>query len=218
MPKTDSLIQQDVISELKWDPSVGQAEIGVAVKDGVVTLSGTVDSFAKKFAAIHAAERVGGVKAIAEEVSVKLPSEFRRTDTEIAHAVVNALNWDIEVPDNKITARVDEGWVWLEGEVEWQYQKAAADRAVLYLTGVKGVSNLIKIKQRAFAPEVRRRIEEALKRNAELDAKKISVETRDSTVVLRGSVRSWTERADAERAAWAAPGVSFVDDQLAVHT
>lgn len=215
--QSDSQIQQNVVAELRWDPSVSLAEIGVAVKDGVATLSGAVDSFAKKYAAIHAAERVAGVKAIAEELKVLLPSDLKRTDTEIAHAAVNALSWDIEVPDDKIKVRVDEGWVWLEGEVEWQYQKGAAERAVRYLTGVKGVTNSIRIKARAFAPEVRKRIEDALKRNAELDAKRISVETSDGTVTLRGTVRSWTERADAERAAWSAPGVTKVDDQLAIH-
>jgi osmotically-inducible protein OsmY len=216
MPKYDSEIQKDVIAELRWDPSVGTAEIGVAVKDGVVTLSGTVNSFAKKYSAIAAAERVAGVKAIAEELTVKLPSSTVRTDTEVAHAVVNALRWDIETPDDKITARVDEGWVTLEGAVEWQYQKSAAERAVRYLTGVKGVSNLLKIKQRAFAPEIKHRIEDALKRNAELDAKRITVEAKDNTVTLRGTVRSWSERADAERAAWSAPGVTAVVDQLAI--
>jgi osmotically-inducible protein OsmY len=215
--RPDSQIQQDVVEELRWDPSVGSVEIGVAVKGGVVTLSGAVDSFAKKYSAIHAAERVAGVRAIAEELRVLLPGELRRTDTEVAHAAVNALRWDIEVPDDKVIVRVDEGWVWLEGEVEWQYQKAAAERAIRYLTGVQGVTNSLRIKARAFAPEVRKRIEDALKRNAELDAKRISIETQDSTVILRGSVRSWTERADAERAAWSAPGVTKVDDQLAIH-
>jgi len=214
--KTDLQIQSDVVAELRWDPSVRAAEIGVAVKDGVATLSGNVDSFAKKFAAIHAAERVAGIRAVADEVRVLLPKDLKKTDTEIAHAVVNALAWDIEVPNDKILSRVDEGWVWLEGEVDWQYQKGSAERAVRYLTGVRGVTNSIRIKQRAFVPEVRQRIEEALKRNAELDAARISIETGDGKVTLRGSVRSWTERSDAERAAWSAPGVLFVDDQLAI--
>lgn len=215
--KSDSQIQSDVVAELRWDPSASGAEIGVAVKGGVATLSGHVDSFAKKFAAIHAAERVSGVRAVADELKVMLPAELKKTDTEIAHAIVNALAWDIEVPNDKIVSRVDEGWVWLEGEVEWQYQRSAAERAVRFLTGVRGVTNTIRLKKRAFAPEVRQRIVDALKRNAELDAGRISIETSDGVVTLRGSVRSWTEREDAERAAWAAPGVIKVDDQLAVH-
>ena len=218
IPRTDSQIQQDIVAELRWDPSISGVEIGVAVKGGVVTLSGNVDSFAKKLAAIHATERVAGVRAIAEELRVMVPADLRRTDTQIAHAVRNALAWDIEIPEaDKILARVDEGWVWLEGEVDWQYQKNAAERAVRYLTGVKGVTNLLKLKPRVFAPDVKKRIEDALKRNAELDAHRISVETANGKVTLRGSVRTWTEREDAERAAWAAPGVTAVEDQLAVH-
>jgi osmotically-inducible protein OsmY len=217
MKRTDMELQRDVIAELRWDPSVGTAEIGVAVKDAVVTLTGTVDSNAKKFGAIHATERVAGVKAIAEDLVVKLPTSHLRTDTELAHAAVNALTWNIEVPDDRIKVRVDEGWMVLEGEVDWEYQRKAAEHAVRYLAGVRGVTNAIKITPRAFAPDVRGRIEDALKRSAEVDSKRISVETFDGRVVLRGSVRSWTERQDAERAAWSAPGVTAVDDQIAIN-
>jgi len=215
--RSDSLIQLDIIDELRLDPAVGSAEIGVAVRAGVATLSGAVDSFARKQAAIGAAQRVLGVKAIAEELKVLLPGHQNRTDTELAHAVLNALNWDVEVPSDRITVRVDEGWVWLEGEVEWPHEKAAAERAIRYLTGVRGVTNSLYSKSRAFAPDIRKRIEDALTRNAEADAKGISVETSDGTVTLRGTVRSWAERADAERAAWAAPGVTQVNDQLVVN-
>lgn len=216
MIKSDSQLQRDVIDELRWDPSIGRMEIGVACKDGVVTLSGNADTFSRKYNIVKAAERVTGVKAVAEELKVVLPSSSVRPDTDIAHAVVEGLRWDVDVPDEGVKARVDEGWVWLEGEVEWQYQRSAAERAVRYLTGVKGVTNLISIKHRASAPDVKQRIESAIKRHAEQDARHITVEALDGKVTLRGSVRSWAERTDAENAAWGAPGVSKVDDQLTI--
>ena len=214
--KTDMQLQRDVIEELRWDPAVGRAEIGVAASDGVVTLSGEVDSFAQKFAAERAARRVAGVRAVAEEVGVKLRTTTKRTDTELAHAAVNALQWDTEVPDDRITVRVEDGWIALEGTVEWQYQRAAAERAVRYLTGVKGLANLITVKPRASVQDIRAKIETALKRTAELDAHAIQVEASNGTVRLTGRVRSWAERNDAEQAAWSAPGVSKVEDRLLV--
>ena len=216
MIKSDSQLQHDVIEELHWDPSIGRTEIGVACKDGVVTLSGNVDSYARKYAVVQAAERVAGVKAIAEELSVVLPSSSLRPDTDIAHAVVEALRWDVDVPQEGITARVDEGWVWLEGQVEWQFQRAAAERAIRFLTGVKGVTNLVSIQPRAYAGDVRQRIEDALQRHARKDARNIKVEASDGQVTLKGTVRSWAERSDAEVAAWAAPGVRSVVDQLTI--
>lgn len=217
MIKSDSQLQRDVIEELRWDPSVGTTEIGVAAKDGIITLSGQVESFAMQYAAVRAAERVAGVRAVAEELTVHLPLSSSRTDTEIAHTVADRLRWDIDVPDDKIKARVNDGWVWLEGEVPWQFQKNAAERAVRYLTGVKGVTNLITIKAHASVPDVKQRIEDALKRHAELDSKQIKVDALNGKVILRGTVRSWAEREDAERAAWSAPGVVAVEDDLAVH-
>jgi osmotically-inducible protein OsmY len=214
--KTDSQLQRDVLDELKFDPRVGDAEVGVAVRDGVVTLSGYVDSYARKIAAERAVERVGGVRAVAEELEVKLPGALARSDTDIAHQVASALRWDIEIPDNKLTARVEKGWVWLEGEAEWQYQRMAAERVVRYLTGVKGVTNLIKIRPRVSTYDVTKRIKEALHRSAEQDVKKIQVEAADGRVTLRGTVRSFAERQDAERAAWAAEGVMAVEDRLVV--
>jgi osmotically-inducible protein OsmY len=216
MIKSDSQLQRDVIEELRWDPSVGRLEIGVACKDGVVTLSGNVDSYSRKYTAVKAAERVSGVKAVAEEMKVVLPSSSIRPDTDIAHMVVNGLHWAIDVPEEGIQARVDDGWVWLEGQVEWQYQRSAAERAVRHLTGVKGVTNLISIKPRASAPDVKQRIETAIKRHAEQDARNITVDAMDGQVTLRGSVRSWAERNDAESAAWAAPGVRNVVDQITI--
>ena len=216
MTKSDTQLQRDVMDELRWDPSVGRVEVGVAVKDGVVTLSGQVDSFAKKYSIERAAERVSGVRAIAEDLEVQLPTSSRRSDTDVAHAVANALQWDIEVPDDRIKARIDNGWVWLDGEVEWQFQKLASERAVRYLTGVKGVTNNIQIRKQASVPDVKLRIETALKRAAEVDADKIEIETHDGRITLRGKVRSWAAREEAERAAWSAPGVTAVDDELAV--
>jgi osmotically-inducible protein OsmY len=217
MTKTDAQLQRDVIDELRWDPSVGSAEIGVAAKNGVITLSGQVESFAKKYAAVRAAERVAGVRAIAEEVNVVLPMSFKRTDTDIAHAAASTLKWDVQVPDDRVKARVDDGWVWLEGDVEWQYQSAAAERAVRNLAGVRGVTNLLQVKAHASAPDVKERIESALKRHAEIDSQQIRVEATDGSVTLRGKVRSWAERQDAELAAWSAPGVTRVHDELLVH-
>jgi osmotically-inducible protein OsmY len=214
--KTDKQLQQDVAEELRWDPSINEKEIGVAAKDGVVTLSGTVDSYADKYAAERAAKRVRGVRALAEDLTVRVPGDRSRTDTEIAHALVNALAWDVVVPKDRITATVESGWVTLRGGVDWQYQRAAAERAVRYLTGVKGVSNLITVTPKVTAQDVKLRIESALKRNAELDAGRITVDMKDNTVTLTGTVRSWIERRDAERAAWAAPGVTVVDDRLVI--
>lgn len=216
MIRMDAQLQRDVIDELRWDPAVDSAEIGVSAKDGVVTLSGQVDTFARKYAAVRAVERVAGVRAIAEELRVVIPTIYHRTDVDLAHAAANALMWDVQVPDEKVLARVEAGWVWLEGEVTWQFQSKAAERAVRNLVGVKGVTNLLKIKAIASAPDVKQRIENALKRHAELDAKHIQVETRDGRITLKGQVRSYAEREDAERAAWAAPGVTHVEDELAV--
>ena len=215
--KTDMQLQRDVIEELAWQPNVREAEIGVAVKNGVVTLSGFVDSYAQKYAAARAAERVHGVRAVADDLSVKLPKSFVRSDTDIAHAAVSALKWDVEVPDTRVQVLVDDGWVSLDGAVDWQFQRTAAEKAVRYLTGVKGVINRITVQQpKVSAYEVNQRIEDALRRSATTEADRISVEAKDGKVVLRGTVRSWAEREDAERAAWAAPGVCEVDDEIAV--
>jgi osmotically-inducible protein OsmY len=215
--KTDKQLQKDVIDELKWEPTTGSAEIGVAARDGVVTLSGPIRSYAQQYAAVRAAERVAGVKAVADQMDVELPGEHKRTDTDIAHAAVNALRWDIEVPNDTIKLAVDDGWVTLEGEVEWQYQKTAAERDVRYLTGVTGIHNKIAVKpQHVSAYDVSQRIKDALRRNAELEAEQITVEAKDGKVTLRGRVRSWSERRDAQRAAWGAPGVSSVSDEITV--
>lgn len=215
--RTDQELHRDVVAELNWQPSLLDEVIGVAVKDGVVTLSGDVSTFAKKLDAEHAAEKVYGVKAVAMDLNVKLPSSFAHSDSEIAHAALEAMKWDVDVPDAKIRLTVEDGRILLEGQVDFQYQRQAAERAVRYLAGVKGVSNLITLKPKKVSPvEVRQKIKDAFKRSAEVDSSKISIESVDGKVVLKGNVRSWAERRDAENAVWAAPGVMQVDDRLAI--
>jgi osmotically-inducible protein OsmY len=206
-----------VLEELKWDPSIHEAEIGAAVKDGVVTLSGSVDTYGSKYAAVRAIEKLNGVRAVVDNLDVTLSPAHTRSDTEIAHTAVNALKWDTMVPDEKIKLTVRDGWITLEGNLDWQYQRSSAERAVRYLVGVKGVTNLLMVQPKhASALDVTNKIKEALRRSAELDADRITVETTDGTVILKGSVRSYAERRDAERAAWSAPGVARVDDRIAV--
>ncbi|MEW5916369.1 MAG: BON domain-containing protein [Gemmatimonadota bacterium] len=214
--KTDAQIREEIFKELKWEPTIRDIEIGVSVKDGVATLSGNVRTFAQKFAADRAAERVAGVQVVADELNVKLTDGQERSDTEIAHAVANVLKWDSEVPD-AVKARVDNGWIWLEGDVEWQFQKEAAERAIRYLTGVRGVTNTVRIKPTLASPvEVSKKIKEALVRGAQFDADRIVVEAQAGKITLRGTVRSYAERKEAERAAWSAPGVTDVEDKIAI--
>jgi len=218
MARTDEQIQRDVLEELKWDARVQPNEIGVAVKDGVVTLTGWVDSYTKKWAAERAAHRVRGVVAVANDAEIRLPSAAERTDSDIAAAAQRALEWDALVPVEKIEVTVSRGWVTLKGEVEWQYQKTEAERAVRRLSGVRGVTNLVIVRPRVqpSAEELRRRIENGLVRSAETDAEQINVTVDDGKIVLRGTVRSWAEKAEAERIAWSAPGVRAVDNRVTV--
>jgi osmotically-inducible protein OsmY len=214
--RTDPQIQTDVLAELKWDTRVMPNEIGVMVKDGVVTLTGWVDSYTKKWAAEEAAHRVRGVKAVANDIEIRLPSTAERNDADIAAAAARALEWDAFVPIDKIDVTVSKGWVTLKGEVEWQYQKQDAERAVRRLAGVNGVSNLVLVRPRVTPSELKKQIEQALVRTAELDAKRITVDVDGSKVILKGTVRSWAEKKEAERQAWLAPGVTSVDNRIMI--
>jgi osmotically-inducible protein OsmY len=216
--KTDSELQQHVMDELKWEPTIHASEIGVAVKDGVVTLSGNVDSYGKKWAADRAAKRVYGVKAVVEEIKVTLAGSYKRADKDIAKSATNVLDWNLWVPHDRVKVMVRDGLITLSGDVDWYYQKEHAEDAVRHLKGVLGVINSITIKPPVKAVEVKNKIEDALKRNARLllAAQKIQVESSGSKVILRGSVGSWADRNEAEYAAWSAPGVSQVENNLIV--
>jgi len=215
--KTDQEIQRNVLDELKWDARVQPNEIGVAVKEGIVTLTGWVDSYTKKWAAEEAAHRVKGVRAVANDIEVRLPTMAERTDADIAGAVTRAIEWDAMVPTEKVKVTVSKGWVTLEGAVEWQFEKEAAERAARRITGVRGVTNLIRVQPSTPSPtDIKQRIEAALLRDAETDAQRIQVEVNGSNVTLRGTVRSYAEKQEAARVAWSAPGVKAVENQIQV--
>jgi osmotically-inducible protein OsmY len=213
---TDEQIQREVLTELKWDARVSPNEIGVTVRDGVITLRGVVDNYAKKWAAEDAALRVRGVKAVANELDVRIDRTSERTDADIAAAAIRALEWDAVVPSERVKVKVSNAWVTLTGEVEWYYQKLDAERVVRRLTGVKGVSNLISVKPLVTASDLQKQIENALVRSAKTDSQNIKVQVQGSKVVLEGKVRSFAESREVERVAWLAPGVTSVDNRLSV--
>ncbi len=213
--KTDSMLRADVSDELEWDPSVNTTDIGVAVKDGIVTLTGTVDSYTKKCAVEEAVQRVSGVRAVANDVQVKVPGDSRYSDEDIARAAANALAWDAILPLN-LRVLLDDGWVTLSGEVDFQFQKRSAETVVRRLKGVRGISNNITVTSQVTPAAVKEKIEAALQRHASLDAKAIKVKVDEGKVELKGTVHSYAEKMDAEDAAWSAPGVTEVEDKLLI--
>jgi osmotically-inducible protein OsmY len=214
--RSDADIERDVKEELGWNPDLDASNIAVAVKDGVVTLTGFVRSYTDKYEAEAAAKRVAGVAAVANDLEVRMPTVDERPDPEIARDAVAAIKSQLPISWQSIKVIVKNGWVTLEGEVEWQYQRQTAEGAVRRIKGVKGVSNLIQLRPRTEPSEIKRKIMDAFRRNAEVDANRIVVETRGSEVILKGTVRSWIEREEAERVAWSAPGVTKVIDEIVV--
>ncbi len=218
--RNDEELQKDVMAELKWDPQLSDVytQIGVSVKDGVVTLSGQVDTYSKKIAAERAAQNVHGVKVVATDVEVKVKNLKAKTDTEIAEAVRNALRWNSAVNEDKIKVKVDNGWVYLDGHVDWEFQKISAQHNVENLLAVRGVTNTLMIKSKAIdLKDIKDKLTKAFQRNATINASSIKLETAGNKVILRGTVRSWVEKEEAERIAWSCPEVQAVDNQIIIH-
>jgi osmotically-inducible protein OsmY len=214
--KSDTEIQRDVQNEMQWDPSLEESAIGVKVHDGVVTLLGDVPHYSDRWTAEDIAKRVSGVRAVANDIEVKIPALGERSDTDIASAAVNALEWNVSLGSADIKAVVRHGWITMSGQVKFGYQKSAAESAVRYLLGVKGIINDITVKPSIKMIDVKQKIEDAFQRQARLDAKDIDVDVEDNQITLKGSVHSWREKDDAARAAWAAPGVAKVENKLQV--
>jgi osmotically-inducible protein OsmY len=214
--KSDSEIERDVRDELKWDPDLHAEDIAISVKNGVVTLAGFTPSYTDRLEAETATKRVAGVHAVANDIQVRLPAIHQRPDPDIARDAVAALKAELPISHDRIKVIVKDGWISLEGTAEWQYQKTAADAAVRKVKGVKGVTNIITVKPKVQPSEIKRKIQEAFKRSAEVDADRITVEANGSEVILKGTVRSWIEREEAERVAWSAPGITKVEDRIVV--
>lgn len=219
--KTSEELQQDVMAEIKWEPQLYNVanEIGVSVKDGVVTLSGVVDTYAKKLAAERAAQRVSGVKVVAVDLEVKVPTSIMKTDTEIALAIRNALLWNSNVTEDKIEVKVDKGWVTLDGTVEWEFERRSAKEAIDELAGIRGITNNIVVKAREInEKDIKKKINAAFHRSATIDSSSIRVEVTGNTITLFGTVRSWAEKEEAEKVAWASPGVFNVENKIFIDT
>ena len=214
--KNDTQLQHDVIEELEWEPSIDSSQIGVAAKNGVVTLTGFVPQFTEKMRAERLAKSIAGVHAVANDIQVQLVGTHERNDTEIAQASLNAMKWHSSIPDDRLKVTVRNGWVALEGEVEWQFQREAAHDAVSAIVGVKGVTNDVVLRSKPKVRDIKSKIEAAFKRKAEVDASHVNVDVVNGTVKLNGKVDSWSEFSEAERIAWAAPGVMAVDNELTV--
>jgi osmotically-inducible protein OsmY len=214
--RSDSEIERDVREELKWDPDLDASDVAVSVKDGVVALAGFTRSYADRLEAEAAAKRVAGVLAVANDIEVRLPAIDQRPDPDIARDAVAALKAELPISYDRIKVTVKDGWVTLEGAMEWQYQKTTAENAVRRVKGVKGVTNVVTVKPKVEPSELQRKIMEAFKRNAQVDANRVTVEAHGSEVILKGTVRSWIEREEAERVAWSAPGVTKVEDRIVV--
>jgi len=214
--KTDAQIQRDVMEELKWDPTLNASEIGVAVKDGVVTLSGYVENYSEKRAAENAALRISGVKAVAEDITVKVVARDKKNDTDIALAIINSLKWNSAIQEDKIKITVEDGWVVMDGEVEWNYQKDIIRNTIENIYGVKGITNLVTISPKINAKDVKKKIKEAFQRSAMVNSENITVETIGNKVILKGTVRSYAEKVDAEKAAWSIPGITIVENELEI--
>ena len=215
--KTDKEVQRDILDELAWEPRVDAADIGVSVEDGVVILNGRAKSLIEKWVAERVAQRVEGVRAVTDQLVVKLPGDSQYGDADIAHAAANALDWNVSVPRSRIKLVVEHGWIALKGNVDYQYQKEAAEDAIRGLRGVKGVRNTIIVTPPSISPgNIKQKIEKALERAAQVDAQKITVETEGGKVILHGDVRTWAEREEAERAAWAAPGVFAIENDIRI--
>jgi osmotically-inducible protein OsmY len=219
--KTNEELQKDVVAEIRWDPWLKDvtSQIGVTAKDGVVTLSGIVDTYAQKLIAERAAQRVLGVKVVAVDLEVKVGKGLAKSDTEIGQAIINALKWHSAVNEDRIEIKVDNGWVFLEGNVQWDFEKKAAEDAIKHLVGIRGITNRINVKPESLDPvTIKKQISAALLRSATIDSSSIEVETSGSQVTLRGKVRSWREKKDAEDAAWSSQGVLMVDNQIEIDT